>query len=104
MRTTLLFAAMMAALPTFAQNDSTNNRVTLSGSIQSDMLVPTGKQADGSHEDFRTNTYVDLALQSKYVDAGARLNTLSIRFQDSRSGFQRMGSAVLLCEGQAEQG
>lgn len=76
---------MMAALPTFAQNDSTNNRVTLSGSIQSDMLVPTGKQADGSHEDFRTNTYVDLALQSKYVDAGARFEY----FEHPLPGFEK---------------
>ena len=99
MRTTLLFAAMMAALPTFAQNDSTNNRVTLSGSIQSDMLVPTGKQADGSHEDFRTNTYVDLALQSKYVDAGARFEYLEHPLPGFENDFKGWGVPFFYVKG-----
>lgn len=99
MRTTLLFAAMMAALPTFAQNDSTNNRVTLSGSIQSDMLVPTGKQADGSHEDFRTNTYVDLALQSKYVDAGARFEYLEHPLPGFEKDFKGWGVPFFYVKG-----
>ena len=99
MRTTLLFAAMMAALPTFAQNDSTNNKVTLSGSIQSDMLVPTGKQADGSHEDFRTNTYVDLALQSKYVDAGARFEYLEHPLPGFENDFKGWGVPFFYVKG-----
>lgn len=99
MRTTLLFAAMMAALPTFAQNDSTNNRVTFSGSIQSDMLVPTGKQADGSHEDFRTNTYVDLALQSKYVDAGARFEYLEHPLPGFEKDFKGWGVPFFYVKG-----
>ncbi|MDD6853179.1 MAG: DUF6029 family protein [Prevotella sp.] len=90
---------MMAALPTFAQNDSTNNRVTLSGSIQSDMLVPTGKQADGSHEDFRTNTYVDLALQSKYVDAGARLEYLEHPLPGFEKDFKGWGVPFFYVKG-----
>lgn len=89
----------MAALPTFAQNDSTNNRVTLSGSIQSDMLVPTGKQADGSHEDFRTNTYVDLALQSKYVDAGARLEYLEHPLPGFENDFKGWGVPFFYVKG-----
>ena len=49
--------------------------VNLSGSVQSEMLVPrwdsgTGAEKTGS---FLTNTYADLMLQSKYVDAGVRL-------------------------------
>nr|WP_223926966.1 DUF6029 family protein [Prevotella lacticifex] len=90
---------MMAALPTFAQNDSTNNRVTLSGSIQSDMLVPTGKQADGSHEDFRTNTYVDLALQSKYVDAGARFEYLEHPLPGFENDFKGWGVPFFYVKG-----
>lgn len=89
----------MAALPTFAQNDSTNNRVTLSGSIQSDMLVPTGKQADGSHEDFRTNTYVDLALQSKYVDAGARFEYLEHPLPGFENDFKGWGVPFFYVKG-----
>ena len=90
---------MMAALPTFAQNDSTNNRVTLSGSIQSDMLVPTGKQADGSQEDFRTNTYVDLALQSKYVDAGARFEYLEHPLPGFEKDFKGWGVPFFYVKG-----
>ena len=39
--------------------------VHLSGSIQSEMLIPS--------DDFLTNTYADLMLQSKYADAGLRM-------------------------------
>ena len=50
-------------------------KVTLSGSIQSDMLIPEEDKKTGAEktEDFLTNTYADLQLQSEYVDAGARL-------------------------------
>ena len=49
--------------------------VTLSGSIQSDMLVPRHDSGTGAEKTgaFLTNTYADLMLQSKYVDAGVRL-------------------------------
>ena len=71
-----LAAALAVATPSFAQNDGDRNdgkyNPTVSGSIQSDMLAPTGSQSDGSHEDFRTNTFVDLNVMSKYIDAGAR--------------------------------
>lgn len=51
----------------------------LSGSIQSDILLPekdktTGASADDGH--FLTNTYLDLKATSRYVEAGARLEYL----------------------------
>ena len=41
--------------------------VTLSGSIQSDMLIPQDDEKIGAvkTEDFLTNTYADLQLQSQ---------------------------------------
>ena len=48
-------------------------QVTLSGSIQSDVLIPQDDETIGTEhysEWARTNTYVDLKLGSKYVDAG----------------------------------
>lgn len=53
-------------------------QVTLSGSIQSDMLVPQEDTKIGAPktEDFQTNTYVDLMLQHKSFEAGARLEYL----------------------------
>ena len=49
--------------------------LTLSGSVQSDILIPQSDEKIGATktDDFLTNTYADLHLQSKYVDAGARL-------------------------------
>lgn len=76
----LIAAAMIAcATSAQAQDDNANDghyNPTVSGSIQSDMLVPTGKQDDKSNEDFRTNTFVDLNVMSKYIDAGARFEYL----------------------------
>ena len=48
--------------------------ITFSGSIQSDMLIPQDDEDTGAtkERDFLTNTYADLLLQSKHVDAGLR--------------------------------
>ncbi len=48
----------------------------LTGSVQSDILFPTGTQADGSTEAVRTNTYVDAGITSKNWDFGLRLEYL----------------------------
>ena len=52
--------------------------VTLHGTIQSDVLIPQNDDAIGAEktDDVLTNTYVDLQLQSKYVDAGVRMEYL----------------------------
>ena len=45
--------------------------ITVSGSIQSDMLLSTqDKDEATTSDDFMTNTYADVLLQSQYVDAG----------------------------------
>ena len=76
MRQLLLAVSCVLALTAQAQNDG--NKLTLSGSIQSDMLLPQSDEKIGAEktEDFQTNTYVDLLLQHKYVEAGARLEYL----------------------------
>ena len=77
----------LAALPAMAQENANDGHynTAVSGSIQSDMLVPQGKQEDGSHEDFRTNTYADISVLSKFVDAGARFEYL----EHPMPGFER---------------
>ena len=65
--------------------------VHLFGSLQSDMLFPTGKQADGSHEDWRTNTYLNLQMQSRYVDMGARLEYLEHPLPGFEKDFKGWG-------------
>ena len=68
----VLPAFLLAALPSFSQ-------VTLSGSIQSDILIPQEDEKIGTeHYDDKvlTNTYVDLKLSHKYVEAGGRFEFL----------------------------
>ena len=63
---------LLAAFPAFSQ-------VTLSGSIQSDILFPQDDEKIGtehSDDNVLTNTYVDLKLASKYVEAGTRFEFL----------------------------
>ncbi len=68
-------------------------KVTLSGSIQSDMLVPQEDKETGAKktEDFLTNTYADLQLQSEYVDAGARLEYMEHPMPGFEKDFKGWG-------------
>ena len=55
------------------------DKVSLSGSLQADVLFPQEDEAigTGTYDDWGlTNTYLDLNLLSKYVSAGARLEYL----------------------------
>ena len=67
--------------------------VTLSGSIQSDMLLPQNDEKIGATktDDFLTNTYVDLQMQSQYVDAGARLEYLEHPLPGFENDFKGWG-------------
>lgn len=69
--------AVSSTVSAIAQNDG---GITLHGSVQSDILVPeTDKKIgtdDKNNDDVLTNTYVDLNMISKYVDAGARFEYL----------------------------
>ena len=68
-------------------------KVTLSGSIQSDMLIPQEDKETGAEktEDFLTNTYADLQLQSEYVDAGARLEYMEHPMPGFEKDFKGWG-------------
>lgn len=67
--------------------------VTISGSIQSDMLIPqTDKDINAEKkEDLLTNTYADLQLQSKYIDAGARLEYMEHPLPGFENDFKGWG-------------
>jgi len=94
-RTHTIIAALLIASVAAAQEDNAGNKVTVSGSVQSDMLVPTGTQADGSHEDFRTNTYADVSVMSKHLDLGARVEYLDHPLPgfETDKGFKGWGLA-----------
>ena len=90
MKRFLLFPACMLALSLMAQQDK---KVTLSGSIQSAMLVPQSDDAIGATkpEDFLTNTYVDLHLQHQDFEAGARLEYLEHPLPGFENDFDGWG-------------
>ena len=67
--------------------------VTLSGSIQSDVLLPQDDKKIGAKktDDFLTNTYIDLQLLSKHIDAGARLEYLEHPLPGFENDFKGWG-------------
>lgn len=71
----ILTTALLACTAAHAQD----NKIQLTGSIQSDVLIPQEDEKIGT-EDYSewglTNTFVELNATSKYVDAGARLEYL----------------------------
>lgn len=74
----------------WAQND----KLTLSGSIQSDVLIPQNDSVIGAERDgdqLKTNTYVDLLLQSKHVDAGVRVEYMDHPLPGFDSDFKGWG-------------
>ena len=75
--------------------------VTLSGSVQSDMLVPRRDSGTGAEKtgDFLTNTYADLLLQSKFVDAGARFEFLEYPLPGYEKDFEGWGVPHLWLKG-----
>ena len=71
-----------------------SDKLRLSGSIQSDMLLAqkdstTGAEATDGR--FLTNTYVDLKLSSRYVEAGARLEYLKHPLPGFENDFKGWG-------------
>ena len=82
-----MLATMLSTLCATAQ-------VTLSGSIQSDILFPQEDEKIGAeHSDDKvlTNTYVDLKLGSKYVDAGTRFEFLKYPLPGFEPDFKGWG-------------
>ena len=86
MKHTLLFLFTLLPLSIGAQ-------VTLSGSVQSDMLVPQADEKIGAEktEDFQTNTYVDLMLQHQNFEAGARMEYLEHPLPGFENDFKGWG-------------
>jgi hypothetical protein len=86
------FLLLMATLLLAAS--SAQAQVTLSGSIQSDVLIPQDDEKIGTehYSDWAlTNTYVDLKLGSKYVDAGTRFEFLEHPLPGYEKDFKGWG-------------
>lgn len=83
----------MAFLSSLTAGAQTWKGITLSGSIQSDILIPRNDRGTGAKKtgDFLTNTYADLLLQSKYVDAGVRLEFMEYPLPGFEKDFEGWG-------------
>lgn len=84
-----------AGLPLFGMAQSDNQRgVTVTGSWQSDILFPQEDTEIGAEKpDHNTlsNTYLNLNLQSKYVDAGVRAEYLKHPLPGYENDFEGSG-------------
>lgn len=94
-----LFMACALSLATVAHAQNNDNdghyNTTVNGSIQGDLLRPQGKQDDGSNEDLRDNTYIDLNVTSKFMDAGGRFEYLEHPMPGFEHDFKGWGVPYL---------
>ena len=71
-----------------------SDKLRLSGSIQSDILLPEKDDKTGAETSdgrFLTNTYLDLKATSRYVEAGARLEYLKHPLPGYENDFKGWG-------------
>ena len=82
----------MSSISLCAQEES--DKLRFSGSLQSDMLLAQKDSTIGAEATdgrFLTNTYLDLKLTSRYVEAGARLEYLKHPLPGYESDFKGWG-------------
>lgn len=91
-------AAVLAATGTMAQEDAAKDKFTVSGSIQSDVIIPQEDEAIGTDkysEWALTNTYADIMGRSNHLDAGLRFeftkHPLPGYATDPEQGFKGYG-------------
>ena len=91
MRLYLFF--MMALCSMHAAVAQSQQTMSLTGSIQSDILFPENDERTGAvkTEDILTNTYADLMFQSSYVDAGVRMEYLEHPLPGFEKDFEGWG-------------
>lgn len=95
-----LVSASLICLASHAQTDS--KKVQIHGSIQTEFLVPETDNKIGTEatsEDLQNNTYVDLGLASKYVDAGMRFEYLEHPLPGFETDFKGWGVPHIYVKG-----
>ncbi|MBR6180169.1 MAG: hypothetical protein IKQ77_03050 [Prevotella sp.] len=97
MRTYVALLAVMLAIPMamMAQNEG-GSGVTVTGSIQSDVLFPQEDEDIGTMDyDHKvlTNSYADVHVMSKHVDAGARVEFMRFPLPGFENDFKGWGLA-----------
>lgn len=79
-----------------------SDKLRLSGSIQSDILLPEKDDKTGAETPdgrFLTNTYLDLKATSRYVEAGARLEYLKHPLPGYENDFKGWGMPYAYLKG-----
>lgn len=89
------YASLLVAMMSVANaNAQSNDGIAIHGSIQSDLLVPQEGQKLGTgtyKDDVLTNTYADISLDSKYVEAGVRFEYNEHPLPGFEPGFKGWG-------------
>lgn len=91
MRHYAILLTLLLSTTLHAQDD---NKFVVSGSVQSDVLIPQEDKDIGAEKDgdwAKTNTYVDVKLQQKYVDAGVRFEYLDHPLPGFENDFKGWG-------------
>ena len=100
---TVIALAGLLPLCTAAQDlGDESQKVTLHGSIQSDILVPQEDESigTGSYDNWAlTNTYADLYMMSQHVDAGARLEFTQFPLPGFEPDFKGWGVPHIYVKG-----
>lgn len=95
-------AALMSSITADAINIGGDNGVALHGSVQADVLFPEEDDAinTGSYDkDVLFNTYADLNMISKYVDAGVRFEFMKWPLPGYENDFKGWGVPHIYAKG-----
>ena len=94
MKTYILAGLLLCVPHTMLWAQENNDKIRLSGSVQSDVLIPQNDENTGASKasgSFLTNTYVDVNATSNYVDAGLRLEYLKHPLPGYENDFKGWG-------------
>lgn len=98
-RILIIIFILVTAIQAQAQTDK---NIVVTGSIQSDNLIPQDDEAIGTEstdDAVLSNTYIEVALQSKYVDAGARFEYLEHPLPGYEKDFKGWGVPYFYVKG-----
>ncbi|MFV0468839.1 MAG: DUF6029 family protein [Dysgonomonas sp.] len=90
-----LFSSLLFSVPILHAQEDSPKKITINGSLQSDMLLfPQEDEAIGA-EDYKEwglmNTYLDINARSQYVDVGARLEYMKFPMPGFEDDFKGWG-------------
>lgn len=105
----LMLAGTLLCAPAFAQSEDDGEKapkkdtgVQFSGSIQTDFLIPQDDASIGTEQTdnkVQNNTYIDLGLTSKYIEAGMRFEFTEYPLPGFEKDFGGVGIANMYLKG-----